>query len=62
VVIETYTCISNLISCVEKLYMTEVLCVVLYFLCFACLRHVSCVSNVASDCGLSILHFPFGFL
>jgi hypothetical protein len=32
------------------------------FLCIACLRHVSCVPNVASFPGLSILDCPFGFL
>ena len=30
--------------------------------CFVCLRPVSCVPNVASVSGLSILDFPFGFL
>jgi hypothetical protein len=36
------------------------------FLCcvfnFVCLRPVSCVPNIASFSGLSILDFPFGFL
>ena len=32
------------------------------YLCFVCLRPVSCVSNVASGCGLSILDCSFGFL
>ena len=32
------------------------------YLCFVCLRPVSCVSNVASVCGLSILDCSFGFL
>jgi len=30
--------------------------------CFVCLRHVSCVPNVACFSGFSILDFPFGFL
>jgi hypothetical protein len=30
--------------------------------CFVCFRPVSCVPNVASFCGLSILYCPFGFL
>jgi hypothetical protein len=32
------------------------------FLCFVCLRAVSCVPSVASRSGLSILDCPFGFL
>ena len=32
------------------------------FLCFVCRRPVSCVPNVASVSGLSILDCPFGFL
>jgi hypothetical protein len=33
------------------------------FVClFVCLRAVSCVPNVPSVCGLSILDCPFGFL
>jgi hypothetical protein len=32
------------------------------FLCFVCLRLVSCVPNVASVIELSILYCPFGFL
>ena len=32
------------------------------YLCFFCLRPVSCVSNVASGCGLSILDCFFGYL
>jgi len=35
-----------------------VFCVV----CFVCIRLGSCVSNVASDSGLSILDCPFRFL
>jgi hypothetical protein len=39
-----------------------VLCVVLCFLvCFVCLCPVSCMSNVASVFGLSVLDFPFDF-
>ena len=34
----------------------------LSFLCCVCLRSVSCVPNVASVSGLSILDCPFGFL
>ena len=33
-----------------------------YIFCFVCLRHVSCVPNVASVSGLFILDCPFGFL
>ena len=32
------------------------------FFCIVCLRHVSCVANVARISGLSILDIPFGFL
>jgi len=32
------------------------------YFCFVCLRSVSCVPNVASVSGLSILDSPFGFL
>ena len=42
------------------LLIVIVFCVV--FLCFVCLRPVSCASNVASDYGLTILDFTFGFL
>ena len=37
------------------------LCVCLFVFCFY-LRPVSCVPNVASVSGFSILDFPFGFL
>ena len=35
---------------------------VVFLFCIACLRRVSCVRNVASVSGLSILRCPFGFL
>ena len=41
-------------------YIILVFCV--GFFCFVCLRPVSCVPNVASVSGLSILDCPFGFL
>jgi hypothetical protein len=34
----------------------------LTFICFVCLRSVSCVPNVASFSGMFILDCPFGFL
>jgi hypothetical protein len=48
-------CCVMLISGVRVFYLRSVLC-------FVCLRPVSCVPNVASVSGLSILDFFFGFL
>jgi len=49
-----------LFSCLRLVYggVQHMLCCVL---CLACLRIVSCVPNVASSSGLSIVDCPFGF-
>jgi hypothetical protein len=46
--------------CVAHLF--SFLCCVVFFVLFICLRTVSCVHNVASISGLSILDFPSVFL
>ena len=53
---------KNKFSFINNVYCA--LCGVLFFcvLCFICLLPVSCVPQVASVSGLSILNCPFGFL
>jgi hypothetical protein len=47
---------------VSMLVNLVIVCVVLFFVLFVCLRLVSCVPNVASVSGFSNLDFPFVFL
>ena len=47
---------------VRVAHLFNFLCCVFVFLCFVCLRPVSCVHNAANVSGLSIRDDLFGFL